>query len=288
MNRRQILIALVALSSLAPHAESQTSPPQDGDETYRPSRGQPGKDVVWIPTPDEMVMQMLKAVKTTKDDLVYDLGAGDGKIAIAAAKEFGARAVGIEYNPEMAALARRNVERAGVADRVKVIAGDIFVEDFSAATVVTLYLLPDLNVKLRPILLKMKPGTRVVSHQFHMRDWEADEVLRVAHSDGYVWTVPAQVAGRWTLAEEGGGFEGTLELSQQFQRIGGTLTLAGRRQPVLGAYITGTELGFTFVDRDGESRKFRGKVDGNRLEGSVRQYDSGTPIKGRRTAESAG
>ncbi len=289
MNRRQILIALAALL-LAPHAaQSQTvSPPQPGDEVYRPSHGQAGKDVVWIPTPDAMVMEMLKAVKVTKDDLVYDLGAGDGKIAIAAAKEFGARAVGIEYNPDMAALARRNVERAGVADRVKIIAGDIFVEDFSEATVVTLYLLPDLNVKLRPILLKMKPGTRVVSHQFHMRDWEADEVLRVAHSDGYVWTVPAQVAGRWTLAEEGGGFEGILELGQQYQRIGGTLILGGRRQPVLGAYVNGTELGFTFVDREGELRKFRGKVDGNRLEGTLRMPDTGNPIKGRRTTESAG
>lgn len=288
MNRRQILLALTAaFPLLLPAADAQTGPaPQYGDDLYRPNLGQAGKDVIWMPTPDAMVTRMLTAVKTTKDDLVYDLGSGDGKIAIAAAREFGARAVGIEYNPDMAALAQRNAQRAGVADRAKIIAGDIFVEDFSAATVVTMYLLPELNLRLRPTLLKMKPGTRLVSYQFHMREWEADEVVRGENFEAYVWTVPAQVAGRWTLAEQGGGLEGTLELGQQFQRIGGTLTLGGRTQPVLGAYVAGAELGFTFVDRDGEVRRFRAKVDGNRLEGTVRPFDSDNPIKGRRGAES--
>ena len=127
---------------------------------------------------------------------MYDLGAGDGKIPIAAAKQFGARAVGIEYNPDMAELARRNAKRAGVDDLVTIITGDIFKEDFSKATVVTMYLLPDLNLKLRPMILKMKPGTRVTSHQFHMGDWEPDETLTQEYRDAYVWIVPADVAGR--------------------------------------------------------------------------------------------
>jgi len=173
--------------------------PEHGDEVYQPSVGQAGKDVIWVPTPDALVTKMLQAVKTTKDDLVFDLGSGDGKIPIAAAKEFGATAVGIEYNPEMAELARRNVKRAGVDGKVRIITGDIFKEDFTKATVVTMYLLPDLNVKLRPIILKMKPGTRVTSHQFHMGDWEADERLNIEFRDAYVWYVPADVAGDWSL-----------------------------------------------------------------------------------------
>ena len=171
----RLAFALVALALALPGA-AQVKP---GDEVYQPTPGQAGKDVVWIPTPDALVTRMLEAVKTTKDDVVYDLGSGDGKIPIAAAKEYGAKAVGIEYNPEMAELARRNVKRAGVDNLVSIITGDIFVEDFSKATVVTMYLLPQLNVKLRPTILEMKPGTRVTSHQFDMGDWEPDQ-----HAEG--------------------------------------------------------------------------------------------------------
>jgi SAM-dependent methyltransferase len=135
-----------------------------GDDKYKPRVGQEGKDVVWVPTSNELLAIMLKTAKVTSNDLVYDLGSGDGRIAIAAAKNFGARAIGIEFNPEMAQLAQRNVDRSGVSDRVKIINGDIFVEDFSQATVVTMYLLPELNIALRPTILKMKPGTRVTSH----------------------------------------------------------------------------------------------------------------------------
>ena len=138
---------------------------------------------------------MLQAAKTTEKDIVYDLGAGDGKIPIAAAREFNARAVGIEYNPDLAALATRNAQRAGVANRVKIIAGDIFENDFSEATVVTLYLLPELNFKLRPQILRMKPGTRMVSHAFNMRDWEPDETISEAFREAFLWIVPAPVAG---------------------------------------------------------------------------------------------
>ena len=176
-------------------ALAQTPAPQYGDEIYRPNMGQTGKDVIWIPTPDTLVTKMLQAAKTNETDVVYDLGAGEGKIPIAAARDFKARSVGIEYNPDMAALAKRNAERAGVADKVKIIAGDIFENDFSEATVVTLYLLPELNVKLRPSILKMRPGTRVVSHAFHMRDWEPDDVIYDNEREAFLWIVPATIAG---------------------------------------------------------------------------------------------
>jgi tRNA A58 N-methylase Trm61 len=129
---------------------------------------------------------MLTAAKVTKDDLVYDLGSGDGKIPIAAAKQFGAHAVGIEYNADMAELARRNAKRAGVDNLVKIVTGDIFKEDFSKATVVTMYLLPELNLRLRPTILNMKPGTRVTSHQFTMGDWEADETAEIEYRTAYL------------------------------------------------------------------------------------------------------
>jgi SAM-dependent methyltransferase len=145
-----------------------------GDEKYEPRMGQSGKDVIWIPTPTDLVTQMLRTARVNSNDIVYDLGAGDGKIAIAAAKDFGAKSFGIEFNAEMASLAQRNADRAGVSDRVKIINGDIFKEDFTSATVLTLYLLPDLNLKLKPQILNMKPGTRVVSNSFHMGDWEPD------------------------------------------------------------------------------------------------------------------
>jgi len=268
MTRRRLLIALL-IAALSPLLAAQTSP-QLGDEIYRPSVGQSGKDVVWVPTPDTLVTRMLQAAKTTDKDLVYDLGSGDGKIPIAAAKQFGATAVGIEFNPEMAALAKRNVERAGVAGKVTIIPGDIFKEDFTKATVITMYLLPDLNLKLRPQLLKMKPGTRITSHQFTMGEWEPDETLQMESRDAYLWIVPTDVSGRWTLREDRGAWQGELNLTQRFQRIGGTLTIRGRMQPVLGAYVNGNDIGFTFIDPDQGLRNLRGTVEGKTLTGSLR------------------
>jgi SAM-dependent methyltransferase len=245
---RNLAVALVALAfALQGAAQVKTDQAQ---ENYEPKPGQPGKDVVWVPTPDAMVSRMLEVVKTTKDDLVYDLGSGDGKIPIAAAKDYGAKAIGIEYNPEMADFARRNVKRAGVEPLVEIITGDIFVEDFSKATVITMYLLPALNVKLRPIILAMKPGTRVTSHQFDMGDWEPDQHFVIEGRDGYMWVVPATVGGQWALKDESGSFSGTLNLVQRYQRLGGTITLAGKTQPLLGAWIDADKLGFSFIDAD--------------------------------------
>jgi protein-L-isoaspartate O-methyltransferase len=150
---RNASLALLLASALGVHGALAQDFPKFGDELYQPQYGQAGKDVIWIPTPDALVVRMLQAAKVTDQDIVYDLGAGDGKIPIAAAKQFGARAVGIEYNPDMAGLAKRNAERAGVADKVTIVNGDIFKEDFTRATVVTLYLLPSLNQQLRPIIL---------------------------------------------------------------------------------------------------------------------------------------
>ena len=239
------------------------------DETYNPTPGQAGKDVVWVPTPDAMVVKMLESVKTTKDDIVYDLGSGDGKIPIAAAKEYGAKSIGIEYNPEMAEFARRNVKRAGVEPLVNIITGDIFIEDFSKATVVTMYLLPQLNVKLRPTLLAMKPGTRVTSHQFDMGDWEPDQSFKVESRDGYVWIVPAPVGGEWTIKDERDSLSGTLNLVQRYQRLGGTITVAGKAQPLLGAWMDGDKVGFSFIDSENNMQTARMSVAGSTMKGTL-------------------
>jgi SAM-dependent methyltransferase len=272
----RLAVALVAFALALPGA-AQVKP--EGDETYQPRRGQAGKDVVWIPTPDALVIRMLGAVKTAKDDLVYDLGSGDGKIPIAAAKEYGAKAVGIEFNPQMAELARRNVKRAGVEQLVNIITGDIFVEDFSKATVVTMYLLPELNLRLRPIILGMKPGTRVTSHQFDMGDWEPDQHLKVETSDAYVWIVPATVGGEWALKDDRDSFSGTLNLVQRYQRLGGTLTLGRKTQPLLGAWLDGDKLGFSFIDSENKLQSARMSVVGSGMTGTL--YDlRKTPLSG--------
>ncbi len=190
--RRHPVLILTLLLALA-----GCTIPGAGDDTYRPRVGQHGKDVMWVPTLDPLVLPMLEAAQVTADDVVYDLGSGDGKIPIWAARRFGARAVGIEYNPDLVALARRNVERAGVSDRVRIIHGDIFVEDFSSATVLTLFLGAELNQRLRPIIAKMRPGTRVVSNLFDMGDWEPDRVIRLPDQNPiYLWVVPARVDGK--------------------------------------------------------------------------------------------
>src|SRR5688572_4705138 len=170
---------------------------------FQPQVGQSGKDVIWVPTPDDVVERMLTMAQVTPNDFVWDLGAGDGKIAIMAAKKFGARATGIEYNPDMVKHANDNAQKAGVAGtgagKAVIRHGDIFATDFSQATVVTLYLLPALNMKLRPQLLSMRPGTRVVSHSFSMEDWEADEISTLDGRRAYFWLVPANVMGAWVL-----------------------------------------------------------------------------------------
>ena len=238
-------------------------------ETYVPKRGQMGKDVMWLPTSDDLVLKMLDAAKVGPQDELVDLGAGDGKIPIAAARQFGARAWGIEYNKDLAALAQRNAQRAGVAERVRIVHGDIFKEDFSKATVVTMYLLEELNAQLRPTILAMKPGTRVLSNTFSMGDWEPDQVIRVTNGTGYFWTVPANVAGLWTLSGLDENSNATLKLDQTFQRLGGSLTLQGKTQNLLGARIEGSVLHFSFINADGLLKAVKVLVNGQVLSGEL-------------------
>ena len=254
---------------------------EGGDDKYTPRVGQEGKDVVWVPTTNELLAIMLQTAKVTSNDLVYDLGSGDGRIAIAAAKNFGARAVGIEFNPEMAKLAQRNVDRSGVSDRVKIINGDIFVEDFSKATVVTMYLLPELNIALRPTILKMKPGTRVTSHAFNMGDWDADIEID-SPAKAYYWVVPAQVAGEWAISGMEPG-RVILKLSQHYQKVGGTLQLGNESQPLLNPRLDGAILSFTYLDRQKSSHFVKMAVNNNEIKGIHKSSSyNDTAITGKR------
>jgi len=250
---------------------------QQKGQAYEPQVGQAGKDVIWVPTPDEVVERMLRMAQVTANDYVVDLGAGDGKIAIAAAKLFGARSLGIEYNAEMAKHAQRNAEKAGVAGQTRIVQGDIFASDFTQASVVTMYLLPALNLKLRPQLLAMRPGTRVVSHSFTMDDWEADETSSMDGRRAYFWVVPANVAGAWMLEVSGGGASEKMELTfeQRLQKIEGTLGLGPVQAGLREARLRGFNIAFSYVDGKSVRRDLAGRVSGARMEGSFRT-DNGT------------
>jgi hypothetical protein len=241
-------------------------------QKFEPHVGQAGKDVIWVPTPDEVVERMLTMAQLGANDIHFDLGAGDGKIAIAAAKR-GANATGIEYNPDMAKYANERAQAAGVAGvgpgKAMIRQADIFVTDFSKATVITLYLLPTLNMKLRPQLLSMKPGTRVVSHSFTMEDWEADEISTLDGRRAYFWVVPAQVGGSWNL--DAGGQKAELVIEQTFQKITGGVNFSKAVQGGLReARLRGADIAFAYIDASGLRREFTGKVDGKRMEGSWR------------------
>src|SRR5689334_24778592 len=271
-----VRIATVLLVSLALAAPATA---QD-QKKFEPHVGQAGKDVIWVPTPDEVVDRMLRMAQVTKDDFVVDLGAGDGKIAIAAAKKFGARSMGIEYNPDMARHAQGNVEKAGVTARAKIVQGDIFASDFTSATVVTMYLLPGLNMKLRPQLLQMRPGTRIVSHSFTMEDWQPDETSSMDGRRAYFWVVPAQVMGSWTL--EFGPEKRELSIEQRFQKIDGSVAYGSTQVGLREAALRGFVIGFSYVDQAAVKRDFSGRVlGGGRMEGSFKA-DNGS--EGRWTA----
>jgi SAM-dependent methyltransferase len=236
--------------------------PQTAPSTYAPSVGQPGKDVVWVPTPQALVDKMLDMAKVTPNDYVIDLGSGDGRTVITAAKR-GARALGIEYNPDMVELSKRNAEREAITERATFVAADLFKSDFSEATVITMFLLPDINLKLRPKLLGLKPGTRIVSNSFTMGEWTADETASVGENTGcrswcnaYLWIVPAPVNGIWKLPQ------GELTLKQEFQKLSGTLRTGGKSIPLESGKVRGDEVVFT-----ADGVEYRGKVNGNRIDG---------------------
>jgi SAM-dependent methyltransferase len=237
---------------------------------YKPSVGQPGKDVVWVPTPDQLVERMLTMAQVRPTDYVIDLGSGDGRTVIAAAKR-GATAQGIEYNPDMVKLSQAAAQSAGVAAKATFAKADIFESDFSKATVITMYLLPGLNLKLRPKLLEMRPGTRLVSHQFTMDDWQPDETSYFDFRPAYLWIVPAKVQGSWRF--QGPGVPGAeLAMEQTYQRITrATIEMGGNIKAGLREVrLWGDQISFTMVDANGVSRDFVGKVAGDKMEGTAR------------------
>ena len=249
------------------------------DKDYSPTVGQEGKDVIWVPTPQALVEKMLDMAKLTAKDVHYDLGSGDGRTVIAAAKR-GAQAFGVEFNPDMVALSERAAAKEGVSAKAKFINGDIFQTDFSKATVITLYLLPSLNVKLRPTLLKMKPGTRVVSHAFSMDDWQADQTENVEGRTAYLWIVPAPVEGSWRWNGSGSGPKDyQVKLRQQFQKVEGEVVLDGKPGQLRDVKLTGDQISFTVLDASGVRRDFSGRVAGNAMQGVVKLPDGSSEAK---------
>jgi SAM-dependent methyltransferase len=234
---------------------------QPAGANYEPVPGQPGKDVVWVPMPDAQVEMMLDLAKVTAADFVVDLGSGDGRTVIAAARR-GARALGVEFNPELVTLSQRRAREAGVADKASFVEGDLFKTDLSRATVITLFLLDDINIKLRPALLALRPGTRIVTNTFKMGDWEPDAETGAAGCYTwcylYLWIVPARVEGRWRTAE------GELVLTQDYQRFTGSLGAGALAQPITRGKLTGDRIGFT-----AGGAEYRGRVDGDVIDGTV-------------------
>ncbi len=232
------------------------------DKNFEPRSGQPGKDVVWVPTPQVVVEKMLDLAKVGPDDFVLDLGSGDGRTVITAAKR-GARARGVEFNPNMVALSRKNAAEAGVTGRAEFIQGDLFEADLSKATVITMFLLPGINLRLRPSLLELRPGTRIVSNSFTMDDWIPDETARNiegcnSYCDALLWIVPAKVEGTWNT------LRGELKLSQTFQMVSGTLTTGNNTVPISGGRLNGDQITFT-VNND----RYTGRVNGKNITGTV-------------------
>ena len=271
--RRSAASASMLLLAVAV-GQAQPSSRAECEAAHPLALGRAGKDVVWVPTPDAVVHAMLIMAKVTSQDLVVDLGAGDGRIAIAAAKApFGARSVGIEYDPEVARLAGCLVQAEGVADKARIVEGDIFKEDFGRATVVTMYLLPQLDVCVRHRILAMEPGTRVASHQFPMADWEPDASAEVQGRNVYLWIVPARVEGVWDFHDrQDKAF--TIDLRQTFGKIAGEITRGRVREPLLSATVRGRDLRFTF-DTAGVTVGFAGTVHGSEIAGVLSTATTG-------------
>ena len=251
LRRTGLSLLLAAFATLA-LAQAQKAP------SYEPSVGQEGKDVVWVPTPQSLVDTMLDMAKVTARDYVIDLGSGDGRTVITAAKR-GARALGIEYNPDMVELAKRNAAQEGVSGRASFMKADLFESDFSQATVITMFLLPEINLRLRPKILALKPGTRIVSNTFTMGDWKADQTSAGDACEGswctaLLWIVPARVAGTHQTPH------GELLLKQQFQMLTGTLRSGGRTVALQGK-VNGEEVAIKAGGRD-----YRGRMVGRQLQ----------------------
>ena len=247
----------------------------DTTEEFKPLSGQDGKDVVWVPTPQPLVNKMLDMAKLTRNDVLYDLGSGDGRTVISAAKR-GANSTGVEFNPKMVALSKRIAQREGVGGKARFVQGDFFETDFSNATVLTLFLQTDLNLKLRPKILDMKPGTRVVSNTFTMDDWKADQTQSVSEQEGctgyctaHLWIVPAKVGGKWKLPA------GELTLMQKFQTVSGALG----ENSISGVTLRGDQITF-----NAGNSQYTGKVKGRTITGTVKSGSSSSPFTATRVS----
>jgi SAM-dependent methyltransferase len=232
------------------------------DNTYKPHAGQEGKDVVWVPTPEAQVETMLDLAKVTSQDFVIDLGSGDGRMVIAAAKR-GANSEGVEFDPDMVELSRKNAAGEGVSDKVEFVQGDLFKADLSRASVVTLFLLPEINLKLRPALLDLTPGTRIVSNTFQMDEWIPDSTVRTEENcqfwcDAYLWIIPAKVCGTWQM------LGGELKLDQKFQKISGVLKKGRKTKKISEGRLHGNQITFKLKDE-----KYSGIVSNEIIEGTV-------------------
>lgn len=266
--RQTLLIVCMYVMTAFASAQGQAA-----NQEYKPEVGQPGKDVVWVPTPQALANKMLSLAKVTPQDYVIDLGSGDGRIVITAAK-IGARALGIEYNPDLVALSKRNAEKEGVGAKAQFIQADLFKTDFSQATTITMFLLPYLNLQLRPKILDLKPGTRVVSNSFDMEDWRADQIVTVTPEEGctgsyceaYLWIVPAKVEGTWKLPQ------GEIVLTQSFQKISGTLKSGAEIKPITNGKLNGDQISFTVGDVE-----YSGRTNGDVMQ--VQFKNGGNTVK---------
>jgi SAM-dependent methyltransferase len=263
---------LIVPLALAACAAAQAPAPE---QQYEPQVGQEGKDVVWVPMPDDQLEKMLDLARVTSADFVMDLGSGDGRTVIAAAKR-GARAMGVEFNPDLVVLSRRAAIRAGIADRAGFVQGDLFETDLSRATVITLFLLDEINLKLRPTLLSLKPGTRVLSNTFKMGDWEPDATESYPRGcinwcTLYLWIVPAAVEGSWRAPQ------GELVLKQKYQTLTGTLGSGAKAASISGGRLAGDAIQFT-----AGGAEFRARVTGNAIEGTVAQNGAVRPWRATR------
>ena len=263
--RRSLVPLALVLATAGLFAQAQTAKP------FEPQSGQPGKDVVWVPTPQPLVDLMLNMAKVTAQDYVIDLGSGDGRTVITAAKR-GATALGIEYNPDMVALSQRNATQQGVAAKATFAKADLFESDFSKATVITMFLLPSINMQLRPKILDMKPGTRIVSNAFDMEDWTPDQTENTPNCTQWckamLWIVPAKVGGTWRVGQN------DLVLTQKFQMLGGTMAGA----VIANGKVNGDEIAF-----DAGGARYTGKVNGESMTLNTNVQGKAATLQGTRT-----
>ena len=260
MNLKKLTGNLLLAIALSVSAAGAVAFAQPAKQEFQPEVGQAGKDVVWVPTPQSLVDKMLEMAKVTPKDYVIDLGSGDGRTVITAAKR-GSKALGIEYNPDMVELSKRTAAKEGVSDKATFMKADLFESDFSQAQVITMFLLPSINMKLRPKILNLKPGTRIVSNSFDMEEWKPDQTENVEGCSNWctahLWIVPAKVDGNWKLPQ------GELTIKQTFQMISGTLKNGNASSPISGK-LNGDQISFS-----AGGTQYSGRVSGNTMEVSA-------------------